>query len=81
MIAIITPSDVFTQISINFANQVDSPENRQKLAGRTKCARQSGTENSNTPIISIIININMGVAWIFAARVHCILSSNWDDLL
>ena len=79
MIAIITPSDVFTQISINFANQVTSPENRQKLAGRTKCARQSGTENSNTPIIIIIIN--MGVAWIFAARVHCILSSNGDDLL
>jgi len=45
-IAIITPTDGFTQISINFANQVSSQKNRAKLAGQTKCARQSGHKNS-----------------------------------
>jgi len=36
-----TPSDGFTQISINFANQVSSEKNRLQLAGHTHCARQS----------------------------------------
>jgi len=40
-IAIITSSDGFTEININFANQVSSRE----TAGHTKCARR-GTENS-----------------------------------
>jgi len=46
VIAIITPSDGFTQISINFANQVSSQKNRPKLAGQTNARDNQGTENS-----------------------------------
>jgi len=40
-IAIIAPSDGFTQISIDYTNQ-ESSHKSPKLAGHTKCVRQSG---------------------------------------
>jgi len=45
-IAIITPSDGFTQISINFANQVNSQKTAPSWQGIQNARDNQGTENN-----------------------------------